>query len=156
MANQKTPDQLKPIVEGSIDTAREDRARSVESEHLLLTVLAQEQLTATKILAAAGLDFSWWQQALERERIQSLAAAGISITDAPRIRAEHPSRPRWGASVKSCLKRGTAYSKVRGHRRMDDVDVVLGALDGRFDAVGRILNREHVDVATLRSKLLAA
>ncbi|WP_417220843.1 Clp protease N-terminal domain-containing protein [Arthrobacter sp.] len=158
MPSTQTADAARPIVIRSISEATARRDRTVEAEHLLLAVLRDPWLPATRALTAAGPTADWWQDALAEERHQTLRSAGIESVEEPRLQST-PSgkRPAWGASAREALKRGSLYAVDRGHRhRMDDVDMVLGVLDARMGTIARIAARNGLDVTTLADRLRAA
>ena len=58
-----------------------DGSRTIEAEHVLLALAASRTTPAARMLAEAGLTEDAIRAALDREWEQSLAVAGIAVTD---------------------------------------------------------------------------
>jgi hypothetical protein len=67
------------IIEQAGHHASKDGSATIEAQHLLLAVAAQEGTTAHQVLTSVGLDQQAVREALEREFQHSLRAAGVSL-----------------------------------------------------------------------------
>jgi ATP-dependent Clp protease ATP-binding subunit ClpA len=69
---------LKTMLDQAAAEARLDGSATVEAEHLLLAVAADQDSTPGRVLASAGLDKGAIRAALDREFDGSLGAAGVA------------------------------------------------------------------------------
>lgn len=128
--------------------AQLDRSSRIESQHVLLAMSAQLDTPAARILLLAGLDHRALQEAFERERAQSLRAAGVSLEgfDLPQheaIGAAGGVAPvtDLGTSVRTALERGV--SGVRRNPRPEHL--LLGILQAEHGTVPRALALAGID-----------
>ena len=127
----------------------------VEAEHLLLGFLFDRTGTATAVLGREGLSYAAFDQALEEERKQTLAAVGVTLPEPDRLKAAPRSRlgrPRFGASAKDAWHRAAASRGPGRSRRFFDIDLMLGILAAELGTVPRALARAGFD----RQQLIAA
>jgi Clp amino terminal domain, pathogenicity island component len=148
--------RLKRVVMRSIDEAVRCGASSVEAEHLLLSIAANDDL-AGRALAEVGLDHAAIEVALRGERERALRAAGIEPVGDDRLRSTRRSRPIWGASIREALRRAdfrTARDGSRTEREpMAVVSALIGVLRAELGTVPRALAYAGVDRAALISHL---
>lgn len=131
----------------------------VEAEHLLLGFLFDRTGTATAILAQEGLTYAVFDQALEEERKQTLAAVGVTLPTPDRLTAAPRSRlgrPRFSASAKDAWHRAAASRGPGRSRRLFDIDLMLGVLAAELGTVPRTLARAGIDRHQLIDALEAA
>jgi len=123
---------------------------SIEAEHLLLAFLFDRRSAATERVAAFGLSYETFSDALRQEREQTLAAIGIRIPDAARLRAAPRVRlggPRFGASAKETWERTMRRARTRRGRaqRPTPVDFLISLLSLELGTVPRALVIAGVD-----------
>ncbi|WP_344844962.1 Clp protease N-terminal domain-containing protein [Nonomuraea dietziae] len=97
------------ITEGAVEAQRHG-SPTVEAQHLLLAVAAQEGTAPQRLLASAGLDHQAVLAALDREFDHSLSAVGVSRASFGLSRSSTPVNrpPTMGATAKLALERGFA------------------------------------------------
>jgi ATP-dependent Clp protease ATP-binding subunit ClpA len=135
--------------------ARKDGARLIEAEHMLLA-LATNNDEAGTLLLEAGLDHERLAGALRDEHRQSLAFAGIRPAAQGSVELWDADRPlSLGTSAKTALKRALAAHHrdraLRGRRRPDSTDLLIGLLQAELGTVPRVLAIAGAD----RSALIA-
>lgn len=133
---------------------------TIEAEHLLLALAADQRSAAGKLLADAGLDHDGVLAALERETERSLAAVGVSAGDfaLPDAPPAPRRRPRFAASAKRALERGVKFAVARRDRRIVGAHLLIGVLRAEVGTVPRALAAADVDriaLATRAEQLLA-
>ncbi|GAA3467577.1 Clp protease N-terminal domain-containing protein [Nonomuraea roseola] len=140
------------IMEGAVE-ARRHGSPTVEAQHLLLAVAAQEGTTPQRLLASAGLDHQAVLAALDREFDHSLSAVGVSRASFALPRSSTPVTrlPTMGASAKLALERGFAS----GPRKKDlrPAHVLLGILQAEVGTVPRALALAGVDRTDLLTRV---
>lgn len=146
MVDEKVSKSLKTVLARAINEASARGSRTVEAEHLLMALAADEKLTAAKVLAEAGLGRDAIEAALSRERAESLAAAGVGPLDAGRLAATpRQVRPGWGASVKEAIVRGRRAGREDGRRRAAETELLIGILHASLGTVPRALALAGLD-----------
>jgi len=125
-------------------------ASQVEAEHLLLALLFDRRSSATERLAELGLTYETFTEALLREREQTLAAIGIQIPDAARLRAAPRVRiggPRFSASAKETWERTARRSRARRGRpqRPSQIDFLHSLLSLELGTLPRALALAGID-----------
>src|SRR5689334_17205739 len=110
-------------VEAAAAEARDQRATTVEAEHLLLA-LSRDVIGGplADVLASAGLDHAGVLAAMEAEVARSLSVVGVVArpSDVPVATGPAPE-PRFGASAKLALQRALDAAAARGARRLEPV-----------------------------------
>lgn len=150
MVDEKLSKSLKTVLARAIDEASSRRSATVEAEHLLLALAGDQKLAAARVLADAGLTHDAIEAALNRERAESLAAAGIGPVDEGRLAATpRQSRPGWGASVKEAIARGKDASREDRQRRSAETELLIGILRASLGTVPRALVIAGVDRSNL-------
>jgi hypothetical protein len=132
--------------------AREDGARFIEAEHVLLA-LAASDTDAGRLLVGAGLDRDRLAGALREERRRSLSFAGMEhLTKAPTPSGEVDRAISLGTSAKDALRRGLHAQADRQRRtRLDSIGLLIGVLQAELGTVARALALAGVE----RSALIA-
>lgn len=140
------------ITEGGSEAQR-DGSATVEAQHLLLAIAAQEGTAPQRVLASAGLDHQAIRDALRREFEHSLSAAGVSLADlnVPRAQGYRKSAPNVGASTKLALERG--FNSVSRKRDLRPAHVLLGILRAEVGTVPRALALAGVDRTDLQARV---
>ncbi|MFI9401759.1 Clp protease N-terminal domain-containing protein [Nocardia sp. NPDC052316] len=140
------------LTEGSSEAQR-DGSATVEAQHLLLAIAAQEGTAPQRVLAAAGLDHQAIRAALRREFEHSLSAAGVSLAgvDVPRTPGYGKGSPNVGASTKLALERG--FGSVPRKRDLRPAHVLLGILRAEVGTVPRALALAGVDRTELQAQV---
>ncbi|MFI1917734.1 Clp protease N-terminal domain-containing protein [Nocardia sp. NPDC020380] len=138
------------VILRGVQEAQQDGSATVEAQHLLLGVAAQDGTEPQRILRAAGLDHDGIRAALDREFEQSLAVAGVtaSIADLPPV-PRFDRKPGLGATGKLAIERmATSTTK----RELRPQHLLLGILLAEVGTVPRLLAVAGVD----RTELIAA
>jgi len=144
---------IRLLVSSAEAEARTERSDSIEAEHLLLALAAQQGTPAQRVLQGAGLDQQAIRSALSAEFERSLAGAGVSLPGG-RVPSSSPDltrKPRIGASAKWALHRAVVAAKARKASKLEPLHVLIGVLSAEVGTVPRSL-----DVAGVgRDELLA-
>jgi D-alanyl-D-alanine carboxypeptidase len=146
---------VETIVDQGAREARKDGSATIQAQHLLLAIAAEEDGAAHQVLTSVGLDHRAIREALDREFEQSLGAAGVSLAtgDLPRPSSD-PGRPsHLGATAKLALERGVK-SGVR--KDLQSAQLLLGILQAQVGTVPRALALAAVDQADLTVRVLRA
>ena len=145
---------LKTIIEQGTNEARNDRAETVEAQHLLLAIATEPKTVPFDTLADAGLHYQALRAALDREFAHSLESAGVSIASfqMPPASIEPSRSPDLGQTAKLAIERG-----MKSARRGDPEPshLLLGILQAEVGTVPRALALAGVDRAELISRVLA-
>ncbi|MFE0427003.1 Clp protease N-terminal domain-containing protein [Streptomyces sp. NPDC058953] len=141
------------IIESGADEARLSGSATIEAEHLLLSIAAEQDSAVAPLLAAAGLDHAAIRLALRREFCESLRAAGVSIAEKdlpePCVSTGRPSR--MGQSAKLAFERG--ITAAGGKKDLRPGHLLLGVLRLELGTVPRALALAGVDRAALRESV---
>ncbi len=132
--------------------ARRDGSATIEAQHLLLAIAAQDEPTTTRVLAAVGLDHERVRAALDREFERSLAGAGAAVAAGPS--SPRPGSPPIGASVKLAMERG--LGSTRRKRDLRPVHLLLGIVQAEVGTVPWALALAGVDPADLADRIRQA
>jgi ATP-dependent Clp protease ATP-binding subunit ClpA len=132
-----------------------------EAEHLLLALSAESLSVAGRLLAEVGLDHAGVIEALRVERERSLQVAGVDPSAAAGITATRlpPSRPRWGASIREAMLRGSKEARASGRRERRawrQTDLLIGLLALDIGTVPRALAYAGIDKDALVARVRAA
>jgi ATP-dependent Clp protease ATP-binding subunit ClpA len=138
--------------------ATEAGAPTIEAEHLLLALTRHTGGRAAQALHALGMSEAKVRGALDDEFGHALQAVGVATTMGPPARRGAGSvsgTPRFGQSAKLALGRTVQAAVDRGHKSLDDDDLLLGltrAEAGVIPGVLRSLDLTPAEVeAALRS-----
>ncbi|WP_101785089.1 Clp protease N-terminal domain-containing protein [Nonomuraea indica] len=141
------------LTEGGMEAQRHGSS-TVEAQHLLLAVAAQEGTAPQRILASFGLDYPAVRAALEAETQHSLSMVGVSPSSfgLPRPNTVTPShQPRMGETGKLAIERGFASASRK--RDLRPAHVLLGILRAEVGTVPRALALAGVDRAELLARV---
>ncbi|MDH2427010.1 Clp protease N-terminal domain-containing protein [Sphaerisporangium sp. TRM90804] len=142
------------ITEGAVEARRQGSA-TVEAQHLLLAVAAQEGTAPQRVLASAGLDHPAIVAALDREFHHSLAAVGVSRGSFGLSRTGGTSKPpALGATARLSLER--AFGAASRKKDLRPAHVLLGILRGEVGTVARALALAGVDRTDLLARVQGA
>jgi ATP-dependent Clp protease ATP-binding subunit ClpA len=147
---------VQTIIEQAGQHAGRDGSATIEAQHLLLAVAAQEGTTAHQALASVGLDQRAIHRALDRELEDSLRVAGVSraALDLPRPSGDPRPAARIGASARLALERGVAVATRK--RDLQSAHLLLGILEAQLGTVPRALALAGVDRAALTARVRQA
>jgi len=139
---------LGSVMERGADEARRAGSTTIEAEHLLLAIAAEQENSTHELLGSVGLDYAAIRDALEQEFLQGLAAAGISLAaqDLPDPVSGSRRPSKMGESAKLAIERGVGPAD-RGNRR--PAHLLLGILRLKAGTVPRALTLAGVDQADL-------
>ncbi|GAA4196157.1 hypothetical protein GCM10022252_43040 [Streptosporangium oxazolinicum] len=140
------------ITEGAVEAQRHGSA-TVEAQHLLLAVTAQEGTAPQRVLASAGLDHQAVRAALDREFDHSLSTVGVSRASfgIPLSSATLRRPPTMGATGKLALDRG--FALVSRKKDLRPAHVLLGILLAEVGTVPRALALAGVDRTDLLTRV---
>lgn len=156
MDEERLSGRLRSIVIRALNEATRRGAGTVEAEHLLLAIAADDRSDTAAILAEAGLDYAAIDAALTNERAHSLTLAGVTPVDATQLTSTpRRTRPAWGASLREAMGRAHRHS-TRQHRnrsRMAESDLVVGIVQAKLGTVPRALALAGIDQDALIARL---
>jgi ATP-dependent Clp protease ATP-binding subunit ClpA len=140
------------VVRQFVAEAKQDTAKFVEAEHMLLTLATNEDSDACRLLNESGLTYQRLSSALHEERRRTLAFAGVEPLDERKTAATELDRPlTLGTSAKVALKRALIASHDGRHRRpcIESTELLLGILQAELGTVPRTLAIAGVDRGVL-------
>lgn len=134
--------------------AQELGSATIEAEHLLLALAADENTPTGRLLADCGLDHGGVRGALESETARSLAAVGVAVTDFALTDPGHPPRrrPKLATSSKRVLETALGLARSRKDARIAAPHLLVGILSATLGTIPRALDTTHVDRAVLLTK----
>ncbi|WP_084964148.1 Clp protease N-terminal domain-containing protein [Thermoactinospora rubra] len=144
---------LHTVIMEAATEARRQGSATIEAQHLLLAVAAQEGTAPQRVLASAGLDYQAVLAALDREFDHSLSAVGVSRAAFNLPRPSMPSKrpPDIGATGKLALER--AFASAPRKKDLRPAHVLLGILQAEVGTVPRALALAGVDRADLLNRV---
>ncbi|WP_067449826.1 Clp protease N-terminal domain-containing protein [Actinomadura macra] len=144
---------VQTIMERGAQEARRDGSATIEAEHLLLAIAAEDESSTRELLASAGLDHEAIRDALEREFRHSLSAAGVTVAGGTLPRSSKAAnRPtRLGASARLVVERGVAAAASK--RDLRPAHLLLGVLRLKVGTVPRALALAGVDQSELATRV---
>jgi ATP-dependent Clp protease ATP-binding subunit ClpA len=140
------------VVRQFVIEAKQDAAKFVEAEHLLLTLATNEESDACRLLTESGMSYRQIASALHDERRRTLAFAGVEPLDEEQTAATELDRPlTLGTSAKVAIKRALMASRGGRARRpcIQSTDLLIGILQAELGTVPRTLAIAGVDRAAL-------
>lgn len=151
MPLRREEDARRAVLNAAADEACGRGSRTVEAEHLLMALAADDHGAVGRLLSEAGLDREGLEEALSREIERSLAAAGVCLDDyALPVAPGAPRRaPRLAASSKRALHRAAILARARAHRRIASAHLLVGILQANIGTVPRALEVAGVDRGAL-------
>ena len=145
------------VVRQFVIEAKQDAAKFIEAEHMLLTLAANEESDAFRLLNESGLTYRQITSALRDERKRSLAFAGVEPLDEKQTAATELDSPlTLGTSAKVAIKRAMIASRDgRPHRpRIQGTDLLIGILQAELGTVPRTLAIAGVNRAELIARTM--
>jgi hypothetical protein len=141
---------MRGLVANCVREAAKRGTNVVEAEHVLLALAADTASPTAALLADAGLRYDTIDSALRAERLQSLAAAGVTPVDASLpTAAPRTAKPAWGASVAAARAREHRGPPGERRRRSPEVGVLIGILRAEIGTVPRALSIAGIDRSAL-------
>ena len=140
------------VVRQFVVEAKQDAAKFVEAEHMLLTLATNEESEACRLLNESGLTYQQLVSALHEERRRTLAFAGVEPLDEKQAAATELDRPlTLGTSAKVAIKRALIASRDGRPRRphIQSTALLVGILQAELGTVPRTLAIAGVDRAVL-------
>lgn len=141
------------LTEGGVEAQRHG-SPTVEAQHLLLAVAAQEGTAPQRVLASVGLDYVGVRAVLKAELEHSLSVVGVSGAsfNLPQPSTTMPKRPpRMGETGRLAVERGFASASRK--RDLRPAHVLLGILRAEVGTVPRALALAGVDRAELLTRV---
>jgi ATP-dependent Clp protease ATP-binding subunit ClpA len=134
--------------------AAEDGTPTVEAEHLLLALTRQANDRTARALHALGVTEGTVRAALAHEYRDALQAVGVTTAVRPRP-PSRPARstPRWGQSAKLALVRTLQVALDRGHKSLDDHDILLALTRAEAGVIPRVLRTLDVAPSDIETAL---
>lgn len=147
-------DARRAVIHASQVEAQELGSATIEAEHLLLALAADEASPTGRLLAEIGLDHDGVRAALERETERSLAAVGVGIGEyvLPDTPTAPRRSPRFAASSKRALERAVRVAAGRRDRHVGATHLLLGILHADVGTVPRALAAVDVDRVALLTR----
>lgn len=145
MFEQFAKDVRRVVVRAAEEEAQALGSSTVEAEHLLLVLAADEPSPVGRLLADSGLDREGVLAALERETERSLAAVGVAISDFAQAPTAPRRSPRFAASSKRALERSLRVAHARSDRAITPPHLLVGILRADNGTVPRALAAVEVD-----------
>lgn len=143
------------VVRQFVVEAKQDAAKFIEAEHMLLTLATDQESDACRLLNEAGLAYQELLSALHEERRRTLAFAGVEPLDERQTAATELDRPlTLGTSAKVAIKRAMIASRDgRPHRpHIHSTHLLLGILQAELGTVPRTLAIAGIDRARLMAR----
>ena len=153
-------DALRAALRGAHDEAQALGSSTVEAEHLLLALAADEHDPTGRLLVESGLDHEEVRGALELETERSLGAVGVALSEftLPETTGAPRRRPKLAASARRVIERAARIMAARRDRRITSSHLLLGILGADIGTVPRALAAADVDreaLAVRAERLLA-
>ncbi|HVC77952.1 MAG TPA: Clp protease N-terminal domain-containing protein [Candidatus Micrarchaeaceae archaeon] len=145
------------VVRQFVVEAKQDAAKCVEAEHMLLTLAANDESDACRLLRESGLTYGELASALHEERRRTLAFAGVEPLDEKQVAATELDRPlALGTSAKVAIKRALIASRNGPSRRpcIQSTELLFGILQADLGTVPRTLAIAGVDRAALIARTI--
>jgi len=136
---------VKLILELGGREAQRDGSATIEAEHLLLAIAAEEESGVREPLRAAGLDPGAIREALEREFRHGLDVAGVVVGELPPPRTAARPPSRIGTSGKRALERSVEIARRGRKKDLRPAHLLLGVLEGNVGTVPRALALAGID-----------
>jgi ATP-dependent Clp protease ATP-binding subunit ClpA len=139
---------LRAVLDRAEHEAQDDGSATIEAQHVLLAMAAQDGTDAKRVLDSAGLGYEAVKSALHREFVRSLSTVGVSLDafDLPRATPDPSRRPQPGAWFRPAVERTAA---AHGNGDLGSRHLLLGMLAAEAGTVPRALAVAGVDRASL-------
>lgn len=136
--------------------AKQDGAKFIEAEHMLLALAADRGSDAGRLLHEAGVDRERLASALHEERHRTLAFAGINAPVKNLVHATEIESPlSFGTSAKAAVRRAAIGSRHDRRVRIRSTDLLAGILEAELGTVPRALAIAGIDRAALIARARA-
>lgn len=147
-------DARKAVVRAASEEAPCLGSASVQAEHLLLALAADEGSAVGRLLADSGLDHDGLSAALELETERSLASVGVALRDFPAYQppATLRSSPTFAASSKQALQQALRVAAAKRDRAITAAHLLVGILRGDIGTIPRALDAAQVDRIALLAR----
>ncbi|MEA2298528.1 MAG: hypothetical protein QOF77_1464 [Solirubrobacteraceae bacterium] len=147
MFDRLDDDARRAVMRAAQEEAREQGSATIEAEHLLLALAAEEDTPTGRLLAAAGLDHEGVLAALASETARSLAAVGVAIDDFASFDAGPTGRPspKLAASAKRVLERAVGLARAGAAGHITSAHLLAGILGAAVGTVPRALETAGID-----------
>ena len=130
--------------------AKQDGAKFIEAEHMLLALAADKESDAARLLSEFAVDHERLVSALHEEHHRTLAFAGI---DAPAQRLAQPTEVEsslsLGTSAKAAVRRALLGSHHDRRARLRSTNLLAGILEAELGTVPRALAIAGIDRAAI-------
>ena len=128
--------------------AKQDGAKFVEAEHMLLALAADKESDAARLLSEFGVDHERLASALHEEHHRTLAFAGIAAP-APVQATEVETVLSLGTSAKAAVRRALIGSHHDRRARLRGINLLAGILEAELGTVPRALAIAGIDRAAI-------
>ena len=126
--------------------AKQDGAKFVEAEHMLLALAADRESDAARLLSEFGVDHDRLASALLEEHRRTLAFAGISApAERPVQATEVENSLSIGTSAKAAVRRALTGSHHDRRARLRSTNLLAGILEAELGRVPRALAIAGID-----------
>jgi ATP-dependent Clp protease ATP-binding subunit ClpA len=130
--------------------ARQDAAKFIEAEHMLLALAADKESDAARLLREAGVDHERLASALREEHHRTLAFAGINVPAKVLAQATEIESPlSFGTSAKAAVRRALTGARHERRGRLRSADLLAGILEAELGTVPRALAIAGIDRAAI-------
>ncbi len=149
------PDNALSVIRRSEIEAKQDGAKFIEAEHVLLALAMHTDSSAGRLLNRCGLDHGRLVSALRNEQRRSLTFAGVEpLAEKQAEATELDGSLSLGTSAKAAIKRAMIASRADRPRRarLSSADLLLGILQAELGTVPRALAIAGIDRAALISR----
>jgi D-alanyl-D-alanine carboxypeptidase len=142
---------LKRAMEVAAEEAQADGSQTIESQHVLLAIVADAESAPARLLRSVGLAERDVRELLRREFEHSLRVAGVAIGNSDRrtTASRRPGAKRLGASVRNAIERGVADVQ----RGLRPELLLLGILRAELGTVPRAFALAGIDRAALIARV---
>ncbi|MEW2486375.1 Clp protease N-terminal domain-containing protein [Streptomyces sp. NPDC048411] len=142
---------LHAVIVRAMHEAHEDGSTTIDAQHLLLSLAADQGSTAQQVLVSVGLGRAAVRDALDREFEHSLSMVGVSPAAYGLPRPSHASpQPKMGASARLALERSFGSARKKDLR---SAHLLLGILQAQIGTVPRALALAGIDQAELADRV---
>jgi len=130
--------------------AKQDGAKFIEAEHMLLALAADKESDAARLLSEFGVDHERLASALHEEHHRTLAFAGINAPAQTLVQAtEVESSLSLGTSAKAAVRRALIGSHHDRRARLRSTNLLAGILEAELGTVPRTLAIAGIDRAAI-------
>jgi ATP-dependent Clp protease ATP-binding subunit ClpA len=138
------------------DVAAADGSDSVEAQHVLLALTQHADGSTARALDALGINERTVRAALDEELADALQVVGVAAVVPP----PSPTRgrsgratPKWGQSAKLVLVRALQVTVDRGHKQIDDRQLLIALTGAEAGVIPRLLRTLGVTASDIDAAL---